>query len=465
MFTPASLLDVIQVMDVEACASKNLDDKTSIKGYQIDSRLLKSGQVFFAFIGKQSDGHNYLEKAEKARASCAIVTRFTDANIPQIKVKDPLAVIIHLARVARNRWPKSRNVVAITGSVGKTSTKAFCYQVLSSLGKTHQTLGNQNNMLGLSLSILNTPEDTKYAVLELGINARYEMEVLADICKPDCAIITNIAACHLEKLKSLSRVANEKGSLFAALSEHALAIIPESSTHTDILVQKAHTCHKKFYGISSLRGDIQVSKLQLNEKARPSFTMHYQGHRVHCQLQVVGEHQVHNALAVATCALAYGADLSSVSSALEQVQTTENRMQLTENGKNGAWLLLDAYNASPLSIKKALQALEKFPKKDKCLILGDMAELGDDAMDLHHEVGQQANACGVTHLLTYGDLAVHAAKTFTKTHSHYTSIDDLRESIQDLMHNEMVILIKGSRKMQLNRLTSALVLEQEVCDE
>lgn len=462
MFSPASLLEVIQVLDVNASVFGVLSNQDIISGYQIDSRSVQNGHVFVAFHGNNQDGHDYLDQAQKNGASCALVTRFvSNCSLGQIKVNDPLAVLVHIARVTRNRWPQQRLVVAITGSVGKTSTKELCAGLLAKLGKTHKTFGNQNNVLGLSLTILNTRADALFAVLELGINAKYEMETLADICKPDVAIITNIAPCHLEKLENLAGVAREKSGLFQALGRHATAIIPTDTPHVDILQKAARTSRKCSFGQASDQAWITVKDVELDTKARPTFTMRWQDEQAVCQLQTIGAHQVNNALAAATCAIIAGMRLSDIAKALSTVDMTDNRMQLVENGQAGAWLLFDAYNASPLSLEKALQSMSQFSQQDKCLVLADMAELGDSALSWHRDAAYDAEKYGVTKLFTYGSLAIHTSNTFSGYAQHFEDLQQLQTALLASMHKDMVILIKGSRVMQLQTLSNALIQKQE----
>ena len=213
------LFTLVQGLEPGATISGVLPANQPITGCQIDSRAIKAGDLFVAFVGSRVDGHDYLESAHQQGAVCALVSKLTSAPITQICVKDPSAMLVHIARTARGLWPQTRTVVALTGSVGKTTTKDLCASIFSQVGDTYKTQGNQNNLLGVCLTILNMPQTCQFAIVELGINARFEMITLTELVRPDLALITNIGPCHLEKLGSLTGVAEEKAKIYKGVRD------------------------------------------------------------------------------------------------------------------------------------------------------------------------------------------------------------------------------------------------------
>jgi UDP-N-acetylmuramoyl-tripeptide--D-alanyl-D-alanine ligase len=319
-----------------------------------------------------------------------------------------MAMLVHIARTVRGLWPKNRTVIALTGSVGKTTTKDLCASIFSQVGHTYQTQGNQNNLLGVSLTIMNVPKTCQYAIIELGINARFEMITLAELVRPD-------------------------------------------------ITQAAGKARRVYYGQDGEHAPIKMYDLKLDGQSFAQFTLAADGNAQSCSLQIIGGHQVNNALAAATCALELGVDLPHIVRGLEEYKGAKNRLQLIESGYAGATVLMDAYNANPLSLEKALETIGYFGKREKCLVLGDMGELGEESVKWHEQAAGLAMQYGVNRLLTVGKLSQHAQKQFQGYGQHYETVESLQEALRDHLHNDMVVLIKGSRSMQLEKLTEVVL--------
>ena len=454
------LFALVQVMEPQASMLGVLPQDQAVTGCQLDSRAIREGDLFVAFEGARVDGHDYLDSAQNLGAVCALVTKFTKSTITQIRVKDPMAMLVHIARTVRGLWPKNRTVIALTGSVGKTTTKDLCASIFSQVGHTYQTQGNQNNLLGVSLTIMNVPKTCQYAIIELGINARFEMITLAELVRPDIALITNIGPCHLEKLGSLAGVAEQKANIYKGLCPGGIAVLPENTPYESIFTQAAGKARRVYYGQDGEHAPIKMYDLKLDGQSFAQFTLAADGNAQSCSLQIIGGHQVNNALAAATCALELGVDLPHIVRGLEEYKGAKNRLQLIESGYAGATVLMDAYNANPLSLEKALETIGYFGKREKCLVLGDMGELGEESVKWHEQAAGLAMQYGVNRLLTVGKLSQHAQKQFQGYGQHYETVESLQEALRDHLHNDMVVLIKGSRSMQLEKLTEVVLDKQ-----
>lgn len=454
------LFTLVQVLEPQATMLGALPQEQWVSGCQIDSRAIQEGDLFVAFEGTRVDGHDYIDNAKNQGAVCALVTKFNESTLTQIRVKDPMAMLVHIARTVRGLWPKNRTVIALTGSVGKTTTKDLCACIFNQVGYTYKTQGNQNNLLGVSLTIMNVPKACQYAIIELGINARFEMITLAELVRPDIALITNIGPCHLEKLGSLSGVAEQKANIYRGLCPGGVAVLPENTPYESVFIQAAGKARRVYYGQDGEHAPIKMYDLKLDGQSFAQFTLAAEGNSHSCSLQIVGGHQVNNALAAATCALELGVDLPNIVRGLEEYKGTKNRLQLIESGYAGATILLDAYNANPLSLEKALETIENFGKREKCLVMGDMGELGEDSIRWHEQVAGLAMKHGVNRLLTVGRLSQHAQKQFQGYGQHYETVESLQQALRDHLHNDMVVLIKGSRSMQLEKLTEVVLDKQ-----
>ena len=424
-------------------------------GAEFDSRRVMPGQIFFAFVGERVDGHDFVRLAHAAGAVCAVVERPVDVPIAQIVVEDTQAAFGTLARHHRSSW-QDRHVIAITGSVGKTTTKEMVARVCAMRYHTHATSGNYNNFLGLSHTVLNTPAKTEVVVLELGISEVGEMEKLVEIAQPTMALVTRIEACHLEGLGSEAGIAQEKSYIYSLLPEDGVAWINNQSPYTDVFLRASTRAKQKF--CFSEGHMLHDSNVRLDERACAVFSGVIGGEALECQLGVPGVYQVDNAYMAARIGHHLGIDHVALAKALSSYQGYKGRMQVHRGIE--ATIIDDSYNASPQSVREAIRAMAAMQAEQKCLVFADMNELGDQCEKWHCEVGQWANKVGVDRLWTVGTHAELTQREFGGQGKHFASKAELEVYVKQHLQTSMVLLVKGARTWRLEE-SVAFWLESE----
>jgi UDP-N-acetylmuramoyl-tripeptide--D-alanyl-D-alanine ligase len=366
----------------------------TVAGLSIDSRTLQPGEAFFAITGDNSDGHDYVASAIAAKAGLAVVSQAKCESFakeaPLLVVDDVLEGLRDLARVARKRT--DAKVVGVTGSVGKTGTKEALKLVFARQGLTHASAESYNNHWGVPLSLARCPADARYAIFEMGMNHAGEIGPLAQLVRPQIAIITGIAPVHLEYFKSLDGIADAKAEIFEGIEPAGAAILNRDSEHFERLAKKAKGA--KIAKVVSF-GEHEKADARLIQCAlQPgSSTVHANilGADVKYKIGAPGRHLVHNSLAVLAAAVLAGADLAISALALADLTPPSGRgthIPLVLPG--GAALLIDeSYNANPVSMRAALALLGQAqigPRGRRVAVLGDMLELGNQADALHREL-------------------------------------------------------------------------------
>jgi UDP-N-acetylmuramoyl-tripeptide--D-alanyl-D-alanine ligase len=364
----------------------------SVGGLSIDSRTLQPGDAFFAITGDR-DGHDYVASALAAKAGLAVVAQARSEQFgkdaPLVIVEDVLEGLRALGRAARKRT--GAKVIGVTGSVGKTGTKEALKLVLSQQGATHASAASYNNHWGVPLSLARCPAETRYAIFEMGMNHAGEIGPLAQLVRPQIAIITGIAPVHLEYFKSLDGIADAKAEIFEGVEPGGAAVLNRDSEHFDRLNKKAVAAK---IGVVSF-GEHEAANARLIQCAlQPgSSTVHASifGAETKYKIGAPGRHLVINSLAVLAAATLAGADLAISALALASLAPPTGRgthIPLVLPG--GAALLIDeSYNANPVSMRAALALLGQAqigPRGRRIAVLGDMLELGDQADALHREL-------------------------------------------------------------------------------
>ncbi len=421
-----------------------------IRGVAIDTRQLLPGNLFAAFKGEQVDGHAYLPQAQAAGAAAALVTHPVASELPQLVVKDALQALHALAANWRQRF--SLPVVGITGSNGKTTVKQMLASILDAAGsKALVTSGNRNNELGLPLMLLELNQQHQAAVLEMGAGQPGDIQLLAALAQPDIGVITHIGPAHLERLGSLRGVAKTKGELLAGLPSGGLAIFPDNARHVELLRQAAGSRRSQTFGTADsadMRWSTKLDELHLRST---------QQHLV-CWMQVPGEHNCSNAAAAAMAALALGIEPGCIVQGLNDYQGYHGRLQ-RKPGVHGAVIVDDSYNANPASLAAALDALAVTDRsRERWLALGDMGELGNAAERLHRQAGEQARTSGIQHLFATGELCRAAVQGFGAGAQHYPDQPAMIAELRRLLHQQVTLLVKGSRAAGMERVVEALTL-------
>ena len=419
------------------------------RGVSTDSRDLQEGNLFVALPGPNFDGHDYIETAREHGAAAAAVSHSLDTALPLIEVADTRQALGQLAAYWRSQFVLP--LIAITGSNGKTTVRAMTAAILARAGRTLSTRGNLNNEIGVPLTLFRLDAADRFAIVEMGANHAGEIDYLAGISRPTIAVVTNAGPAHLEGFGDLPGVARAKGEVFTRLDDDGIAIINADDDFAALWSELAGQRQIMSFGLEQpaavrahWEGGIDASRVQL-------FTP--QGETAF-RLSLPGRHNVMNALAASAAALAAGVGLDEISAGMESLAAVAGRFN-TQQLPDGVTVIDDTYNANPGSLQAALEVLAQ-AGGETWLVLGDMGELGSAAPALHHAAGVQARTAGVDRVFTLGSLAQAAAEAFGNQAEHFETPEALVAALQQARHGELHILVKGSRRMRMERIIEAL---------
>jgi len=423
-------------------------------GVSTDSRTVKRGDLFVALSGENFDGHKFVAKAKDRGAVAAMVNQESDikknqdSEVPMIIVKDTLLGLGHLAAYWRGRFDIP--LVAVTGSNGKTTVKEMIALILLQLvgeaSKVLATTGNLNNDIGVPQMLLQLREQHEYAVIEMGMNHFGEISYLTGLAKPGVALITNAGAAHIEEIGSVEAVARAKGEIFEGLDKQGVAVINADDPNAQLWHKLAGSRPTIDFGLSKeakVRGCYQLNLTDTEMKLTLPDGV------VEVKLKVPGKHNVCNALAAAAASVAIGISKENIASGLSRFNGVNGRLQ-RKRCQHNANLIDDSYNANPESVRAALSVLAKSIGK-KILVLGDMGELGENAVDFHERIGEEARLIGIDRLFALGELSAHSVKKFGIGAQHFKNIGDLLTAVEAVLAPNVTLLVKGSRFMQMER--------------
>jgi UDP-N-acetylmuramoyl-tripeptide--D-alanyl-D-alanine ligase len=430
-----------------------------------DTRTVGAGDLFLALSGSQFDGHRFIDEAIRKGAAGVIVSQPPEQLPPAavVLVEDTLRALGDLAAYRRNLLSHLQ-VLAITGSSGKTTVKEMTAAILARHFKVLKTQGNFNNLVGLPLSLLPVGYGHDLAVLEMGMNQRGEIGRLTEIADPDLACITNIQEAHLAGLGSIEGVARAKGELYAGLKSWGRLVVNRDDRR---VWQLARRCpqEKIVFGCSP-RAYIRATHIRNNGEQGMAFTLHIGAERARVRLKVFGKHNVINSLAAAGLAYGAGLRLPEIVAGLASFQSYDQRFQVQEIG--GLKVVNDTYNANPGSVLAALEALQGLSRGRKTVVaLGDMLELGRQSEAAHRFVGEAVARLGFDYLFTVGDYAatmLEAARNAGMPEErlgHFEDKQELGAAMRRLRRQDELqpgdwLLIKGSRGMQMEQIINEL---------
>lgn len=431
--------------------------KVRVTGVSTDTRTVREGDLFVPLCGDTFDGHDFLPQAQqKGAAACLSQRPVAGLQLPIVQVKDTLQALGNLARAVRMGF--GGPVVAVTGSSGKTTTKEMLSAILSQTAPGLKTKGNYNNLIGLPLTLFGLATGDAWIVLEMGMSARGEIARLCEIARPTVGIVTNVGPAHLESLHGLEGVARAKGELFADLEPGGTAIVNADDERVSCL-PVANGVDRVLFGFSG-RAQVRAETVSI-EGTEVNFRLCLPGGSWPVHLAAPGHHNVANALAAAAAASVLEAAPEQIVAGLESFRPAPGRMAVEEL-PGGMTLLDDSYNANPLSVEAALQVLGELAGKGRRIaILGDMLELGDDAAEMHREVGSEA-AQRADLLLAMGDLAGEmvagaiAAGMDSGCALQLKGHDEAVAWIMKECRSGDSLLVKGSRGMKMERICQDL---------
>ncbi len=430
----------------------------TLSAVSTDSRRAGAGDLFIALKGEKHDAHQYLGQVAEAGVPAILVSALPVATESYrggiIRVKDTLKALQMLAYRHRLHSP-DLFVVGVTGSNGKTSTKDFLAAVLARAGGVNATAGNFNNHIGLPLTILAGKEGDRHGVWEMGMNHAGEIGVLADIGRPDAAVITTIGTAHIEHLGSREAIAAEKASLAEAVPAGGFCAMPARDDFYDF-VRSRVSCEMVPVGIGV--GSVRAESLSADADGRMTFDLVSDADSAaRVSLPVRGEHMVVNALLAAAVGLRRGLSAATIAEALSGVQLTGGRLQ--ETTIRGFVVIDDSYNANPDSMLAALRTLRSSSTEGRRVaVLGFMGELGAHEEVEHHRLGQRAVEAGIDLLVTVGERAARINETAgaLAVNRNFATHEEAADYLRPILGAGDLVLVKGSRSARMERVIEAL---------
>ena len=423
--------------------------KRKFHAISIDSKKIKKDDIFIAIKGLNFDGHDYINEAFKNGAIAAIISDEEKISKNTILVNDTKKSLADISSLFLMKFKPF--VIGITGSNGKTTTKELIKSILDSNYGTNKILATQanyNNDIGLPLTIFNLNSEHSHIVLEMGMNHPKEISYLANIAPPNFAVITNIGEAHIENFKNREAIANEKKDILRNLKAEGTAILPKDSEFFNFLVKDLKNVKVLSFG---MRKDADISCELLDHKKILIKTPKYD---LEIKSKLLGHNNISNILAAVTCAYQLKINPTKIKEGIENITPIPSRLELKE-GKKRAAIIDDTYNANPSSFLSAIEVLNEFPGK-KILVIGDMAELGENSRIYHQELSRSIKETKIDITLGLGKYTKEIITLLGRNNSWFRSKDDLVKHLYACMKGS-TILVKGSRSMKMEEIVKKLI--------
>jgi UDP-N-acetylmuramoyl-tripeptide--D-alanyl-D-alanine ligase len=431
------------------------DGNVAFERVHSDTRTLRRGDLFVALKGDSFDAHDFLAQARAAGAAAALAERgLAEAGLPGLLVPDALAALQQLSAAWRARF--TLPLIAVTGSNGKTTVTQMIGSILRAAegDAALATQGNFNNHIGLPLTLLRLRAGHRIGVLELGMNHPGEIASLSRLAAPTLALVNNAQREHQEFMATVEAAARENGAVIEALPPQGTAVFPADDPFTPLWRQMAGARRMLSF---ALQAPADVWAEHAWRGSHWQVDMHTPLGDAHLQVRVAGVHNVKNALAAATAALAAGVPLAAIVQGLGAFEPVAGRSRLHRRIRHGLPLTLvdDSYNANPDSVRAAIDVLASLDGP-RWLLLGDMGEVGAQGPAFHTEVGDYARERGIERLWTVGELCIHAARAYGAAARHFDSVDAMLAALPGAEPARSV-LVKGSKFMRMPRVVQALL--------
>ncbi len=430
-----------------------------------DSRNITKNQLFIGIKGERFDGNAYALEAIKQGAAAVLVSDANTQASPAVVVQDTRLGLGQLAKHWRKQFKLP--LVAVTGSNGKTTVKEMITAILASAkGSVLATQGNLNNDIGMPLTLLKMRAEHVVAVIEMGMNHQGEIRYLTNLAQPTVAVVNNAGIAHIGEVGSRQAIACAKGEIYEGLAADGIAIINADDDFADYWQSLNKNRKVMTFGLN----EADVSATYQTSGNLTQITLKTPNGQIEFGLSVLGVHNIHNALAASAVAVALGVANADIAAGLAGFGAVKGRLNWLQ-GSNGAALIDDTYNANPDSMKAAIDVLanQKTTQQTSIIfVMGDMAELGTDAAQMHADIGLYAKQKGINQLLTFGELSQLATMAFGVGAQHFASIEALVASLKLQMQKDVTVLVKGSRFMQMERVINQLLeknntLEKKQC--
>lgn len=434
------------------------DIEFDANGISVNSKEIEAGDIFVALHGEKTDGHNFIQDALNRGANLVISEK-------NVEIQDPRKLILcessyeALVKIAKYNLQRSdAKNIAVTGSVGKTTTKNMIYHLLHSQfsQETYASKKNFNSKIGLPICAALMPPSTKFGIFEFGMSQRGDIKYLTEIVRPNVAIITNIYPVHLEFFESEFDIAKEKSEILEKSPE--AAIIPADSPYKNFLEEKAKNCSVKnviSFGYSK-NADVFIKKCEYKNDAQYIYAEIF-GKEIEYKLNTINDAFVRNSVAaVAAAHFASGIDPQKIASHMESFSNAQNRSGITKNGC--ITIIDDTYNASPASVAAAIRTLSRLNGKRKIAVLGDMKELGVNEIHFHENLSATIDKYEIDLVFACGNLCKHLYDNLRECKKGFwaENSEELSHHVVEKINDEDCVLIKGSRSMQMEKIVDTL---------
>lgn len=434
----------------------NSSNIRQITGLATDSRKLQIGDMFIALKGENFDGHDYAKTAVKNGAAIVLSHQKLSDNTPYLLVEDTLTALHKLAKYYKSKFKIP--FVAVTGSSGKTTTKDMIASVLSVKYSVLKTEGNFNNAIGLPLTLFGLEKSHEICVLEMGMSSLGEIELLADIVRPEAGVITNVGTAHIEKLQTRENILKAKTEIFTYFDSGNTAVI----NGDDPMLQKLYGMPYRVvrYGLES-KNECRALNIVEKGEAGISFDAEYQGQTENYNIPMPGIHNVYNALSAISIAKLYNLTRREIEEGLKNYKPSKMRMEVF-TGKKNTKIINDAYNANPDSMRAAINVLAGMESSGRRVcILGDMFELGEFAQEGHRMVGKFAAENKIDVIFAVGKMANEIIRGASMVGTNqllcsYESVPDVIDNLNGIIKFNDTVLIKGSRGMYMENIVESL---------
>jgi UDP-N-acetylmuramoyl-tripeptide--D-alanyl-D-alanine ligase len=424
-----------------------------IESVDTDSRRIQAGQLFVGIRGERFDGNTFAAEALTLGAAAVMISDDKQAVSPAVLVADTRLALGKLAHYWRQQLPAP--ITAITGSNGKTTTKEMLSAILvAAVGDSvavHATQGNFNNDIGLPLTLLKARAHHQQIVLEMGMNHLGEIAYLSNLAQPNVAVINNAGTAHIGELGSRKNIAQAKGEIFEGLTERGVAVINADDAFADYW-RSLNPSRKVITFALKKPADITATYSEDAQTSQVNLTT--PNGSVSFQLPILGVHNIYNALAASAAAVVLGIENQAIATGLAHFGGVHGRLEYKQ-GYNGAVLIDDTYNANPDSMKAAIDVLSHL-NTTRIFVMGDMGELGTDAVAMHAALGAYAHEHQIQHFFSLGENSQHASNAFGSSAQHFTEVALLANHVKPLMKSGVTVLVKGSRYMKMERVVALL---------
>ena len=414
-------------------------ESVALQNLAVDSREVKAGDLFAALSGQRVDGHDFAPQALAAGASALLTERKLEGLAPQLVVADVQQASGRFGSLKRLAF--QGDVVAITGSAGKTTTKNLVAAALTTAGAVHATVGNQNNELGVPITLSGLTSNHRFGVIEMGAGQPGDIAYLCQLARPNVAVCLNASAAHLANYDSVDAIATTKGEIFEGLAGEGLAVINADQKWLPQWREQAGTARQVTFGLAE-DADYRATEIEHRGIEGSHFKLLTPAGSEAVSLQLAGEQHVKNALAALAVAIEIGVAPSAAAVAVQAVGAGTGRGAVSHLAGGGT-VVDDSYNANPAAVNAALEVLSRQPGY-RVLVLGPMLELGQDSQSLHQEVGRYARQLGIDQLIAVGDEAAPAAEAFGPDALCFADQTALQRDFPTLP-SDHTIWVKGSR--------------------